>query len=49
MDFDHDRNAHDGIWLHTNGEKGRIFIDFDYKKREFRLVAPDEILEKRKF
>lgn len=36
LEYDHDKNANDGIWLHLkNGE--RIFIDCDYKTKEFIL------------
>ncbi len=46
LQYDQDKNAHDGIWLYLTGETGRIFVDFDRTSREFRLIAPDECVKK---
>jgi len=39
--YDQDRNSKDGIWLYPK-KGGRIFIDLDYKTKEFILHFHEE-------
>ena len=48
LQYDGDENSKDGIWLYLN-KGGRIFIDCNYKTKEFRLVIEDDDFKKRLF
>lgn len=48
LQFDQDKNSKDGIWLYPkNGE--RIFIDCDFKTKQFKLHFSPEDFEISKF
>jgi len=48
LEFDHDKFSRDGIWLYLKSGN-RIFIDCDYKTKEFRIVFQEEDFEKSKY
>ena len=41
LKFDQDKHAKDGIWLYVRGG-GRVFIDRNYKTKEFRITFDEK-------
>lgn len=45
LKYDMDANSRDGIWLYLKNGHGRVFIDCEYKTKEFILHFSEEDFE----